>query len=154
MRKLRNTREGKRLMEMTEVIFDHAFNNLIKFDENGNWIKIEGNSPEWVELVTYVKNGINKAKEIIKDRTLSLNQKINNLWYDLNNLTNEQLVTLNTLVEYKINLNYFGSECCVNWYDLTDATESVSPRYNCKWGQQTKKGYQWVNYKTNPFLFW
>lgn len=91
---------------------------------------------------------------MIKDKSTSLNQKINNLWYNLNNLTNVELVTLNTLIEYKINLDYYGSECCINWYDLTDATESYSPRYNCKWGQQTKKGYQWVNYKTNPFLFW
>lgn len=154
MRKLRNTREGKRLMEMTATIYDYAFNDLVKFDENGNMIKIVANSPEWIKLVTDVKNGINKAKDIVKDKSKSLNQTINQFWSKLNDLSNEELVTLNTLVEYKINLDYFGSECCVNWYDLTDATESVSPRYNCKWGQQTKKGYQWVNYKTNPFLFW
>lgn len=46
MRKLRNTREGQRLIEITEVIFDHAFTNLLKFDENGSWDKIKANSPE------------------------------------------------------------------------------------------------------------
>lgn len=154
MKKLRNTKQGQRLMEMTAAIYDRAFNDLVKFDENGNMLKIESNSQEWVQLVTDVKNGINKAKEIVKDKSKSLNQTINQLWYKLNDLSNVELVTLNTLVEFKINLDYYGSECCINWYDLTDATESYSPRYNCKWGQQTKKGYQWVNYKTNPFLFW
>lgn len=94
MKKLRNTKQGQRLMEMTAaIIYDRAFNDLVKFDENGNMLKIESNSQEWVQLVTDVKNGINKAKEIVKDKSKSLNQTINQLWYKLNDLSNVELVT-------------------------------------------------------------
>ena len=154
MRKnLWNTREGKRLGEITLAVYDHAFNNILKFDENGNMIKIESNGPEWIELVTTVRKGLDKAEKMIKDKTVSINQKINQLWWKLQDLSNEELVILNALVEYKINLSYYGSNCCINWYDLTDATFSQSPRINSKWGKQTKNGYKWIDYTTNPFSF-
>lgn len=100
-----------------------------------------------------MKSGLDKAAELVKDKSISLNQKINKLWFKLQELSNEELVVLNALVEYKINLDYYGSNCCINWYDLSDATYSTSPRINSKLGKQTKKGYKWVDYTTNPFSF-
>jgi len=152
MRKnLWNTKDGRRLADITLTVYDYAFNNILKFDENGNMIKIEANGPEWIELVTTVKSGLEKAKNMIKDRSTSLNQKINKLWFKLQELSNEELVVLNALVEYKINMSYYGSQCHINWYDLTDATFSNSPRINSKWGKQRKDGYAWIDYTTNPF---
>ena len=154
MRKnLWNTKDGKRLADITLAVYDHAFNDILKFDENGNMIKITANGTEWINLVNTVRSGLDKAKELVKDKSTSLNQKINKLWFKLQDLNNEELVTLNALVEYKINMDYYGSNCCVNWYDLTDATYSQSPRINSKWGKQTKDGYAWVDYTTNPFSF-
>ena len=155
MRKnLWNTKDGRRLADFTLAVYDHAFNNIFKFDENGNMIKIVANTPEWVELVTTVRKGLDKAKVLVKDKSTSLNQKINRLWLRLQDLNNEELVILNALVEYKINLDYYGSNCCINWYDLSDATYSNSPRINSKWGKQTRKeGYKWIDYTTNPFAF-
>ena len=48
-------------------------------------------------------------------------------------------------------MSYYGSQCHINWYDLTDATFSNSPRINSKWGKQRKDGYAWIDYTTNPF---
>lgn len=92
---------------------------------------------------------------MLKNKSISLNQKISKMWARLQDLTNEELVTLNTLVEYKINLDYYGSQCCINWYNLTDAC--VYHRHtmiNSKWGYNNSKG-EWVEhyYKTDPFKF-
>ena len=96
MRKnLWNTKDGRRLADITLTVYDYAFNNILKFDENGNMIKIEANGPEWIELVTTVKSGLEKAENMIKDRSTSLNQKINKLWFKLQELSNEELVVLN-----------------------------------------------------------
>lgn len=47
MRKnLWNTKDGKRLADITLAVYDHAFNDIIQFDENGNMIKITANTPE------------------------------------------------------------------------------------------------------------
>lgn len=150
-----NTKEGNRLAEMTFIIANCTFNDIKNFDKNGKWIPIKGNSPEWVTLVRTVESGIKKAKEILKDKSISLNQKISKMWTKLQELSNEELVTLNALVEYKINLNYYGSQCCINWYNLTDACIGHNmPIINSKWGYNSNKG-GWVEhyYKTNPFNF-
>lgn len=150
-----NTREGRRLIGITCAISDHAFNDLLKFDETGNWIPIKGNSDEWVTLIKTVEKGIKKAKEMVKNKSISLNQKISKMWTKLEELSNEELVTLNALVEYKINLDYYGSQCCINWYNLTDACIGHNmPMINSKWGNNNSKE-EWVEhyYKTDPFKF-
>lgn len=153
MRKLRNTREGRFLMEVMENIGDVVFNDIIEFDENGQWQKLKDGTPEYIEFHDTVKNGVEKAKELLKIKDLSLMSKIRNLYAKWDTLTNEELVILATLTEYKINLNYFGSECYFNWYDFTQGTDTRElPRKDFKYfGHRDGLGWVKYDYKTNPF---
>ena len=153
MRKLRNTREGRFLMEVMLNVGDVVFNDILKFDENGKWIKIKDNTPEYIIFNDTVNNGIEKAKELLKVKGLSLMSKIKNLYSKWDTLTNEDLVVLATLTEYKINLNYYGSECYFNWYDFTNGTDTRElPRRNWRYiGHRDGLGWVKYSYKTNPF---
>ena len=83
------TKEGNRLVEMTFIIANCTFNDIKNFDKNGKWIPIKGNSPEWVTLIKTVEKGIKKAKEMLKNKSISLNQKISKMWARLQDLTIE-----------------------------------------------------------------
>lgn len=155
MRKLRNTKQGKFLMEVMENVGDVVFNDIIKFDENGQWQKLKDGTPEYIEFHNTVADAAKIAKNLKEDKNLSLMNKIKSLYKNFSNLSNQELVVLAMLTEYKINLDHFGSECYFNWHDFTQGTDTRElPRKDFKFFGH-RDGLGWVNYdfKTDAFKF-